>query len=365
MLRMMIVDDEELPAMRLKRILTEIDEWCEIETFLDPLEAYDYAKSHPVDIAFLDISMPDVNGMKLSSLLMDIHQSIKIIFVTGFDEYAVRAFEINALDYVMKPVTVERLTITMEKIGRAHRTVFTGTSLEVFLFGGMKINYQVAGGGRESIKLRSPKTEELFAFLVCKRTVSREEIIDTLWSGLLPDKAWKNLNSTLYYIRKAIEASKCRCEITTTGNEIRLNADGFYCDLYEFERLLKEIRHESERNSDLLERAAALYTGPLLQGKSCEWAIPYIRHMEKQYIELMELSALHYRQRNQLMRALHYYSEIVKLDGTREDIHVEMIRVFIELGRKHEAARQYQQLEEMLLRELDARPDPKIKEMLL
>ncbi|TBL80988.1 response regulator [Paenibacillus thalictri] len=363
MLRMMIVDDEELPAMRLKRLLTELSEWSVIETFFDPLDAYDYAKANPVDVAFLDISMPDLNGMKLSSLLVDIHPNIEFIFVTGFDEYAVRAFEIDALDYVMKPVTVERLTTTMGKIRRVHRPVVASSSMEVFLFGGMRIHYQAAGGGKESIKLRSPKTEELFAFLVCNKTVSREEIIDTLWSGLPPEKAWKNLNSTVYYIRKAIEASKCRCEITTTGNEIRLDADGFYCDLYEFERLLKEIRHESERNLDLLERAAALYTGSLLQGKSCEWAIPYIRHLEKQYIELLELLAQHYRQSHQQIQALHYYSEIVKLDGTREDIHVEMIQVFMELGRKHEAVRQYEQLEEML-RELDVRPDPKIKELL-
>ncbi|GAA3401385.1 response regulator [Paenibacillus hodogayensis] len=365
MLRIIVVDDEELPMMRLKRLLTEISEHSEIATFLDPLDAYDYARSHRVDIAFLDISMPDVNGMKLAGLLVDIHPNIEFIFVTGFDEYAVRAFEINALDYIMKPVTIERLTVTMEKIRRVHRPVVAGADLEVHLFGGMRIHYQGAGGGRELLKLRSPKTEELFAFLICKRTVSREEIIDMLWSGLLPDKAWKNLNSTLYYIRKAIDASNCSCEITTMGDEIRLHTDGLYCDLYEFERLWKEIRHTSERNADLLERAAALYTGPLLQGKSCEWAIPYIRHSEKQYMELLELLAQHYRECHQPIRALHYYSEIVKLDGTREDIHVELIRVLVELGRKHEATRQYQQLEEMLLRELDVRPDPKIKEMLL
>ena len=117
MLRIMVVDDEELAAIRLSRLVAECGEPSETVMFLDPLKAYEYAKTHRIDIAFLDISMPGMNGLQLSQLLTDIHQSIEIVFVTGTDAYAVRAFELNAIDYIMKPVTAKRLGATMKRIG--------------------------------------------------------------------------------------------------------------------------------------------------------------------------------------------------------------------------------------------------------
>jgi len=366
MLRIMVVDDEELAAMRLMRILSERDEPSEAIMFLDSLEAYEYAKAHPVDVAFLDISMPDVNGMQLSKLLTDTRETTKIVFVTGYDTYAVRAFELNALDYIMKPITAERLDVTMKRIGTENQaTAAAKPSLEVFLFNGMNLNLRTAEGAREAVKLRSPKTEELFAFLLCKRVVIREEIIDTLWNGLVPDKAWKNLNSTLYYVRKAINTAEHKSEITVTGNEVRINTDELYCDLYEFEHMLKEIRRDPERNTPLLKRAEALYAGPLLRGKAYDWASEYALSLERQYTELLELQARHYRQRGQLLQALNGYGEILKLDAIREDVHGEMIRIFLELGRKNDALRQYRQLEAMLRTDLGIEPDAEIKKLLL
>lgn len=362
MLRAIIVDDEEWAVKRLKRILTENGGFGQIETFLNPRDAYEYAKDHPVDIAFLDISMPDVNGMKLSGLLRDVCQGIDIVFVTGSDEHAVQAFDMSALDYVMKPISSDRLASTMEKVRRMRRIDVKESLLEVMLFNGLRITMRSGGGAREAVKLRTPKTEELFVFLVCKRTVSREEAADTLWNGFVPDKAWKNLNSTLYYIRKAVDADKHESVITTAGNEIRVETGKLFCDMYEFERLLKEIRRAPERNVDLVERAEALYAGSLLRGKSYDWAIEFARRLEQQYIELMELAAMQYRQRSLPQQALYAYGEILKLDVIREDVHHETIRLLVELGRKNEAARQYRELEDVLERELGTRPDPRIKE---
>lgn len=364
MLRTIVVDDEELAIKRLKRLLAEHHEINEIETFYNPWAAYEYAKVHPVDIAFLDISMPDVNGVKLSVLLKELRPAMDIVFVTGTGDYAVKAYELSALDYVVKPVTTQRLETTMDKIRRIRRISPAKPSLRVRLFGGLSIATGGSEGQEAGIKLRSPKTEELFAFLVCKRSVSREEVAGTLWNGLELDKALKNLSSTLYYIRKAIDVGDGDSIIATAGNEIRLQVNAITCDLYEFERLLKEIRRDPERKSDLLERAEAIYAGPLLQGKSYDWAIEYAGRTELQYMELLEMSARYDRQRGQLTRALHGYGEMLKLDAMREDVYYEVIALLLELGRKREALQQYRVLEELLWRELGAEPDPRIRVML-
>lgn len=121
MVRAIIVDDEPLSVRRLNRLLAEYEELEVCGAFLTPREAYEYVRANPIQVAFLDISMPEVDGMSLSRLLLEIDRSISVIFVTGFDEYAVQAFEVNALDYLMKPVTELRLARTWEKIKEKYR----------------------------------------------------------------------------------------------------------------------------------------------------------------------------------------------------------------------------------------------------
>jgi two-component SAPR family response regulator len=360
MLRAMIVDDEELSVQRLGILLSESGELGLCAAFLNPAEAYEFAKTNPVDVAFLDISMPDIDGMLLSTLLHDLDDSIDIVFVTGYDEYAVQAFDRNALDYLLKPVTAERLSRTLDKIRKRHRSAAAdGSSAQVLLFNGLKLYRRERD--QVQVKLRSPKTEELFAFLVCKGTVSREEIVDTLWSGLEKNKALKNLNSTLYYIRKAFDNGESDSFLAAGKHEIGIREGALRCDLYEFERLLKQVRQAPEKQAELFRRAETLYTGRLLQGKDYEWAAELARSLERQYIELLEAGARFHIGINKPQQALHYFSEILKLDAMREDIHHEAIRLYVELGRKNEAFRQYRVMEEMLEKELGAKPDPRMK----
>lgn len=359
MLRAIIVDDEELSVKRLKRILSQSGEIEVYETFQDPTVAYEFVKTNPVDVAFLDISMPETNGMKLSSLLHELDESIDVVFVTGYDEYALQAFELSAVDYLLKPVTAQRLSKTLDKIKKMNRRATAEPTIEVLLFNGLKIYRRTKD--REPIKLRSPKTEELFALLVSKGTVSRDEIIDTLWSGLEPEKAWKNLNSTLYYIRKAI-GSSC---ITASRNEIGIKESHIYCDLYEFDRLLKQIRQGSERHLQWFSQAETLYTGALLQGKAYDWASGKTRRLEQDFIGMLELAARFHLEQNQLHQSLYYFEELIKLDPLREDIHHEIIQLYIELGRINEAYQWYEQLEETLLQELGTTPDPLLKALIM
>ncbi|WP_103105503.1 response regulator [Brevibacillus reuszeri] len=363
MLRAIIVDDEELSVKRLKKILSDNDLIDIRETFQNPLDAYEYAKNNKIDLAFLDISMPEINGMKLSSLLRESYRELDIVFVTGFDEYAVQAFDMSALDYLMKPVSALRMSKTLDKLRARHRIEKATPSLAVQLFNGLKIYWK--GQEEQSIKLRSPKTEELFAFLIFKGTVSREEIIDTLWRELEHEKALKNLNSTLYYIRKAIGTSEVGECIQAGRNEIRIDKSVVSCDLYEFEQVMKQIRLQPYARADLLERIEVLYTGPFLNGKAYEWASEKTRRLEQEYISLLEVAARSHLNQNQLHKSLHYFLEILRVDGLREDISHEIILLYIELGRKNDAIRQYRLLEETLQQELGTQPDPYIQDVMM
>jgi two-component system LytT family response regulator len=130
MLRAIIVDDEGLSVDRLQRILSENGKIEICHTFLNPMEAYEFVKENRIHIAFLDISMPEIDGMRLSSLLIDLDASIDVVFVTAHDDYAVQAFDMSALDYLMKPVTAQRVSKTLDKIIKKHRSTAAKPSID-------------------------------------------------------------------------------------------------------------------------------------------------------------------------------------------------------------------------------------------
>jgi two-component system LytT family response regulator len=131
MLRVMIVDDELLSVKRLKKLLAESGKIETCDAFLNPVEAYEFAKSNPIHIAFVDLFMPEMNGLQLSSLLHDLDASIEVVLVTESDDYAIQAFEIGALDYMKKPVTVQHMSKTLDKIRRRYRGEAVEPSMEV------------------------------------------------------------------------------------------------------------------------------------------------------------------------------------------------------------------------------------------
>lgn len=111
--RALIIDDEPLARSDLKAVLTK---FCEVEVVgeADNLtSARKKLDELSPDVIFLDIQMPGESGF---DLLPDTGLNIKVVFVTAFDEYAIRAFEVNALDYLLKPVNEERLALTLKRL---------------------------------------------------------------------------------------------------------------------------------------------------------------------------------------------------------------------------------------------------------
>jgi two-component system, LytTR family, response regulator len=111
--RTLIIDDERLAREELKSLLKEHEQIEVIGEAKNGEEAIKLIKELNPDLLFLDISMPGMSGFDLIKKLDDIP---RVIFVTAFDEYAIKAFEINALDYVMKPVDPLRLKDSILKL---------------------------------------------------------------------------------------------------------------------------------------------------------------------------------------------------------------------------------------------------------
>jgi two-component system LytT family response regulator len=111
----LVVDDERLARIELIRMLGEYPHVQVIGEAEDVSGAVQAIGELQPDVIFLDIQMPGKSGF---DLLNEIETGAKIIFVTAFDEYAIRAFEVNALDYLLKPITPERLAGAVERLAQ-------------------------------------------------------------------------------------------------------------------------------------------------------------------------------------------------------------------------------------------------------
>ena len=109
----LIVDDERLAR---KELISMLSEFTQIKV-IGEADGFDQAKDQIIknepEVVFLDIQMPGKSGF---DLLNEVDVKAKIVFVTAFDEYAIRAFDINAIDYLLKPVSPERLTQSIERL---------------------------------------------------------------------------------------------------------------------------------------------------------------------------------------------------------------------------------------------------------
>ena len=118
-LRVMVVDDEPLAVERLQLLLARIEEVTVVGTANDGEAALHIAEAVSPDLVLLDIAMPGMDGIDVARALSASQVDPVVVFVTAFDNFAVAAFDVAAIDYLMKPVQPDRLARALER-ARAH-----------------------------------------------------------------------------------------------------------------------------------------------------------------------------------------------------------------------------------------------------
>ena len=129
-MRAMIVDDEAPARSELRFLLEESGSIDMIVEATSAREAVEKLMETRVDVMFLDISMPKTNGMQLAEALHKLKNPPQIVFVTAYSEYALDAFGVNAVDYLMKPVETDRLSQALEKVAERLKPQVTPPSVE-------------------------------------------------------------------------------------------------------------------------------------------------------------------------------------------------------------------------------------------
>lgn len=132
-----IVEDEPLAAERLKSYVQKLQELELVAVFDNGLDALNFLKSNPVDLLFLDINLGEISGIRM---LETFNIPAQVILTTAYHEYALKGYELNICDYLLKPFTFERFIQAVEKVKQRHVSPDAGVQRK-FIF--VKTEYRL------------------------------------------------------------------------------------------------------------------------------------------------------------------------------------------------------------------------------
>ena len=222
------VDDEALMLGALAKAISASPDIISVTKFSDCDAAIDHIKTNPVDIAFLDINMRGMGGLALAEKIISHRLDCKIVFCTGYEEYAIPAFKLHASGYLLKPISAKDVQVEIDNIKGVRQRE---KPLLVKCFG----NFEAYVNGKQLVFKRS-KTKELLAYLVDRNGagVSIAEIGVALWEDDEEQKNHNYIHQLFYDLRQTLAAAGVG-EIFTRNNYLySVDPEKMDCDYYTY-----------------------------------------------------------------------------------------------------------------------------------
>ena len=230
-MRVICVDDERLLMEDTVSLIGELPQVDEVKGFTRARDALDWLNDNTADVALLDIDMPGMNGIELAAQIKTRRPDTAIVFLTGYPQYALDAFELRASGYILKPARKERLEKEIDYALskkrspiRGHVVMKTFGSFDCFVDG-------------EALPFRQAKCKELLAYLVDRRgsSVTRAEAFAILWEDRLYDRSMqKQLDVIIRSLRTTLQEYKIASILEMKSGALRIHPELLQCDLYQF-----------------------------------------------------------------------------------------------------------------------------------
>lgn len=284
-MRVILVDDEQLALETLGIQLLEIEGVEVVGKFLNPLHILSKLKEMNVDVVFLDMDMPEIHGLELAEQLHAIASDLEIVFVTAHPDFALEAFEVNAIDYLLKPVIQGRLNKTIKKLQTKLQAFQNKPKNAGYIVAKTFGDFQLESSQGEIIKWRTKKAKELFIYLWVYQEKGRnkERLIDDLWPNLPLEKASSLMHTTVYQLRKVLKDLGEKDPILSVNNQYLLNVT-VKSDVSLLEEAIASTHNRFAHVEELLTR----YTGDFLEADTYSWVLNKQHTIKESFLQYLE-----------------------------------------------------------------------------
>ncbi|TQR10149.1 response regulator [Psychrobacillus soli] len=361
MLKAILVDDEILALQLLEAILTEIGGIEIIGKFSNPLEGLESLEAHKPDILFLDIEMKEMNGIKFAEKIDVTASQTDIIFVTAYDEYALEAFNVQALDYILKPIEKSRLEKTVRRISQRRKQPSPPSnetpSLKASFLGGFRLlDHQ-----NEPIKWRTKKVKEFCAYLIHQnKPVHREKIMEELWPDRPLDKASVALHTTVYHLRKELKNHGYHDSIKYVDERYSLSIE-LNSDVQDIKKVFNQILVQVENVKKVID----LYKNHYLAEEYYDWALEEREQLRKGVTQFLEKYLASYNIETKTDSvSKEAIDKLIEMDPWEERYTIQLVRYYVQLGNTRAAVQVYENYKTILWQQLGIKPQENFEDLI-
>jgi two-component SAPR family response regulator len=369
-MKVILVDDDPVMHLIMRKMLIKLPGIVVAGAFTDTLTAAAFlSENDDIGLAFVDISMPGESGMTFAAKMAEAGNRLQIVFVTSHKEFALEAFDLSVVDYLVKPVSQERLERTVNRALAGRESFHTPPLKDSEARGRGEMIITTLGdfsvqneAGR--VKWISSKSAELFAYLLMNRgkRIARSRLITDIFGGMTRDNAEKYLNTTVYQLRKSLEPLGLRETVRSENDGYALELTNVVIDNVEFEQRARKPESIEAADVESLLQTERLYTGDLFGNKAYVWAIHETERLAELYASFVKqlaevlLTLLSTAIASKLLLKLHARNPL------DESVVSLLMKIHGQDGNKKGLTAQYTDYVKLLHRELGIRPS---KELLL
>lgn len=290
-MNVLIVEDEPLTLDRMVD-LTRSYAGCSLVTpCSSPAEALAAFESTHYDVALLDIQLPDMSGLDLASHLQNYKPGISVIFVTAYNHFAAEAFDLEAQDYLLKPVREERLHRALDKVSMLRTPDLLSDSNKDVLISIQAFNYFSVSVAGQPVNWRRRKAAELFAYLLNRpeRTASKYQLCDALWPEQDGEKAQVYLQTVIYQLRQNLQSlNRDQVLIRYFDQKYQLVLKDHHYDVEIFEHVTSNRKSLLVPRYDDLKALVLKYGDGYLAHEDWPWIVSRQSFLAARYTRLLE-----------------------------------------------------------------------------
>ncbi len=347
MIRVVLVDDEENSLDLLEILLRQVGDVTVIGRYGNAFDALKTLETEHADAVFMDIELPGMTGMEAARQIKTDFPQTKIVFTTAYSDYAVEAFDINSVDYLLKPFTLPRLKNSIQRLLHAKNlssVTPTKDSTRIQCMGGFYIHSPRSGN--KMVSWKTNKEKELCAFLIHHqgRPLDVPFILESVWPESDLDKARTYLYTCMSYLRKDLKTHDVQISIDKMEKGYKVELRDVAVDSADFEKRLDQILSTDHLDKYQYDSMNELFTGDYMANCDYPWALPRKERLTTKYLETLRKFQRHFKENGFRSLEEDCLKRILAIAPDSESDGRELIRLYLSENKRNEALKTYKQL---------------------